>query len=111
VYWKSIDSFKDLEEVRKEFENRVDYEWGYIKSVGKLKNFKVMQLYVMKGYTANPALSGEIAVQALSGRGILKDSNGVEREIDEGEWLTGISGLQEVTSLENLKLQVYHVEA
>jgi NDP-sugar pyrophosphorylase family protein len=49
-FWASIDSMKDLEEVRKEYENRTDKPWGYEKLLGLNKKRMEKELYIMAGH-------------------------------------------------------------
>jgi len=49
-FWASIDSMKDLEEVKKEYENRTDKPWGYEKLLLLTKELMEKELYLMEGY-------------------------------------------------------------
>jgi NDP-sugar pyrophosphorylase family protein len=49
-FWASIDSIKDWEEVRKEYENRTDKPWGYEKLLLLTKELMEKELYLMEGY-------------------------------------------------------------
>jgi NDP-sugar pyrophosphorylase family protein len=49
-FWASIDSIKDWEEVRKEYENRTDKPWGYEKLLVLTKELMEKELYLMAGY-------------------------------------------------------------
>ena len=49
-FWASIDSMKDLDEVRKEYENRTDKPWGYEKLLSINKKWMEKELYIMAGY-------------------------------------------------------------
>jgi len=49
VFWASIDSLKDLEEVLKEYENKIDKPWGYEKVIIASEKYLVKELYIMKG--------------------------------------------------------------
>lgn len=64
-FWKSVDSVKDLEFVRKEFENRCDKPWGYEKIVMKGDKYTVKKIYVMKGESVSlgPEISGTVYVE------------------------------------------------
>jgi len=50
VFWRSIDSPKDLEAVREEFSNRDDKPWGYEKLLDLTGERMKKQVYVMKGF-------------------------------------------------------------
>ncbi|MEM3403886.1 MAG: sugar phosphate nucleotidyltransferase [Nitrososphaeria archaeon] len=49
TFWQSVDSQKDLENVRKEFMNRVDKPWGYEKTIAVTDKYITTQLYLMRG--------------------------------------------------------------
>ncbi|PIU15015.1 MAG: glucose-1-phosphate adenylyltransferase [Hadesarchaea archaeon CG08_land_8_20_14_0_20_51_8] len=49
-FWASIDSMKDLESVRKKYENRTDKPWGYEKLLSLTKESMEKELYIMAGY-------------------------------------------------------------
>jgi len=49
-FWASIDSMKDWEEVKKEYENRTDKPWGYEKLLLLTKELMEKELYLMAGY-------------------------------------------------------------
>ena len=49
-FWASIDSPKDLENVKKEYENRTDKPWGYEKVLALTKERLEKELYIMAGY-------------------------------------------------------------
>ena len=49
-FWASIDNIKDLEEVKKEYENRTDKPWGYEKLLSLNKKWMEKGLYIMAGY-------------------------------------------------------------
>jgi NDP-sugar pyrophosphorylase family protein len=49
-FWASIDSIKDWEEVKKEYENRTDKPWGYEKLLLLTKEMMEKELYLMAGY-------------------------------------------------------------
>lgn len=69
TFWMGIDSEKDLEQVRREYSNREDYPWGYIKSLYE-GNGRRFQEYFMKAgenVTLDPGKNS--IVRILSGRG------------------------------------------
>jgi NDP-sugar pyrophosphorylase family protein len=49
-FWASIDSMKDWEEVKKEYENRTDKPWGYEKLLTLTKELMEKELYLIAGY-------------------------------------------------------------
>lgn len=103
VFWKSIDSLKDLEEVRNEFERRRDREWGYEKSLIEFKEISVREVYVMKGYTARLESPGALSIHVTHGRGLLSDGRTIER----GSTLALKEDVVSITALENLRVHVF----
>lgn len=49
-FWRSVDGMKDLEAVRKEFENREDKPWGYEKIIVNNEKYLVKELYIKAGF-------------------------------------------------------------
>lgn len=49
-FWASIDSPKDLENVRGEYENRTDKPWGYEKILALTEERLEKELFIMSGY-------------------------------------------------------------
>jgi NDP-sugar pyrophosphorylase family protein len=50
IYWVSVDSHKDLEAVRREYENRLDKPWGHEKLLKLNRQGMEKLLYLMAGY-------------------------------------------------------------
>ncbi len=50
VFWRSIDTFKDLNFVREEYRNRTDKPWGYEKLLIKTEHYLMKKLYIMENY-------------------------------------------------------------
>jgi NDP-sugar pyrophosphorylase family protein len=50
VFWRSVDGLKDLEAVRREYENRDDKPWGYEKIIVNNEKYLVKELYLKKGF-------------------------------------------------------------
>lgn len=48
VFWQSVDSIKDLETVKKEYENKEDKPWGYEKILVYTDKYLTKELYLMK---------------------------------------------------------------
>jgi NDP-sugar pyrophosphorylase family protein len=48
VFWQSVDSIKDLETVKKEYENKEDKPWGYEKVLVYTEKYLTKELYLMK---------------------------------------------------------------
>ena len=45
-FWGSVDTLKDLEEMRKEFANREDKPWGYEKVLVRTEKYMTKELYI-----------------------------------------------------------------
>lgn len=50
TFWMSVDTSKDLEEIRKEYENRTDKPWGYEKILIKTKKYLTKELFIKEDY-------------------------------------------------------------
>lgn len=50
VLWKSLDSMKDLEEVRSIYQSRTDKPWGYELVVALTEKYLQKKLYIKEGY-------------------------------------------------------------
>ena len=50
AFWMSIDTVKDVEEIRREFQNREDKPWGYEKIVINTKKYLTKELYIKEDY-------------------------------------------------------------
>ncbi len=49
-FWMSIDTTKDLEEVRKEYNHRKDKPWGYEKILITTEKYLTKELFIREGY-------------------------------------------------------------
>jgi len=49
-FWVSIDTAKDLEEVRKEYANRTDKPWGYEKILINTDKYLTKELFIFEGF-------------------------------------------------------------
>ena len=80
LFWAAIDTVKDLEEVRKEYERRTDELWGYERSI----NRREREFFILANYRASiySKREGE-KLQVLKGRGELK-SRGIKRKFKPG---------------------------
>lgn len=52
-FWKSIDTVKDLEEVRREYANRTDKPWGYEKVLISTDKYLTKELFIFEGYSTS----------------------------------------------------------
>lgn len=50
LFWISIDTAKDLEEVQKEYKNRTDKPWGYEKILVNTDKYLTKELFLFEGY-------------------------------------------------------------
>ena len=50
AFWMSIDTVKDVKEIRREYQNREDKPWGYEKIVISTKKYLTKELYIKEGY-------------------------------------------------------------
>lgn len=50
LFWAAIDTMKDLEEVKKEYERRTDKPWGYEKVLKLTDKVLEKELFLMEGY-------------------------------------------------------------
>jgi len=73
-FWASIDSPKDLENVKKEYENRTDKPWGYEKTITLTKERLEKELFIMGGYRTSLHYHGQRdeVLNVLSGSGYIE---------------------------------------
>ncbi len=50
VYWATVDTIRDLDEVRKEYCNKTDKPWGYEKILISTDKYLTKELYIRAGY-------------------------------------------------------------
>ena len=50
LFWMSIDTSKDLEDIQKEYENRTDKPWGYEKILISTDKYLTKKLFIRGGY-------------------------------------------------------------
>ncbi len=50
AFWMSIDTAKDVQEIRREYEKREDKPWGYEKIVISTEKYLTKELYIREGY-------------------------------------------------------------
>jgi len=53
TFWMSIDTTKDLEEIKKEYANRTDKPWGYEKVLISTENFLTKEMYLKEGFSTS----------------------------------------------------------
>jgi len=50
VYWATVDTVRDLEDVRKEYKNKTDKPWGYEKVLISTDKYLTKELFIRSGY-------------------------------------------------------------
>ena len=67
--WLGIDSEKDLEQIRKEYESRTDFPWGYRKEVLRSGETLIEDYYARSESSVKIDVSGNAILRISSGRG------------------------------------------
>ena len=70
TFWMGIDSEKDLEQVRKEYSNREDFSWGYIKKLYEGNGRKFQEYFIKAGDRVSIDPGSNSIVRIISGRGM-----------------------------------------
>ncbi|HLH86157.1 MAG TPA: nucleotidyltransferase family protein [Thermoplasmataceae archaeon] len=73
--WMGIDSEKDLDMIRKEYSNRVDYSWGYRKTVFKEGDKSIVDYYIKSDEKLSLATHSNFTVRVLKGSGLIRTGN------------------------------------
>ena len=50
IYWVAVDTYKDLEAVKKEYKNKTDKPWGYEKILILTEKYSTKELYIKEGF-------------------------------------------------------------
>ena len=50
IYWIAVDTYKDLEAVKKEYKNKTDKPWGYEKVLILTEMYLTKELYIKEGF-------------------------------------------------------------
>lgn len=50
IYWIAVDTYKELEAVKKEYENKTDKPWGYEKILILTELYSTKELYIKEGF-------------------------------------------------------------
>ncbi len=85
-FWAAIDTAKDLEEVRKEYSNRMDKPWGHEKVLEITKKRMEKLLFIMAGYRTSlhyHKVRDEI-LHVLGGAGWIEFERGKRRRFRKG---------------------------
>jgi len=107
VYWRSIDSIKDLEAVRKYYSSRVDTEWGYERILTSKKHFDVRELYIRKGEKIGPYKGFSETIHVLRGEGILAIDGKRKLLISDVTIEVDSNSERTIEATKNLLLQLY----
>ncbi len=101
AFWHSVDSLKDLERVRKEYEYREDRPWGYEKRL-----HDGVELLIKKGYgEAMLHLPHPAEVRAI--RGKCEIESNILIELDEGKHAFLDKGEYRIRALSSIALLFY----
>lgn len=74
TFWMGIDSEKDLEQVRKEYSNRSDFSWGYVKYLYEENGKSFREYFVKAGEEVNIDPGKNSIVRIGSGSGVYVNS-------------------------------------
>jgi NDP-sugar pyrophosphorylase family protein len=85
-FWASIDTVKDLEKTRKEFENRIEKPWGFEKVLNLTGDGVTKNLYILGGYRTSLHYHErrEETLHVLSGSGHIEFENQASEKFREG---------------------------
>ncbi|MFQ6129254.1 MAG: sugar phosphate nucleotidyltransferase [Candidatus Hadarchaeaceae archaeon] len=85
-FWAAIDTMKDLEEVRKEYSNRMDKPWGYEKLLELTKKRMEKLLFLLAGYRTSIHYHKvrDEALHILGGAGWIEFEGGRRRRFKKG---------------------------
>ncbi len=85
-FWAAIDTMKDLEEVKKEYSNRMDKPWGHEKLLELTDKRMEKLLYIMAGYRTSLHYHEvrDETLHVLSGAGWVEFERGKRRRFGKG---------------------------
>lgn len=101
--WIGVDSEKDLDQIRKEYANREDRKWGYVKTIYTQDGKSISQYFIKSGQTAPIQVRRKSVLRVLKGTGILEDSEGSKFDGDAVMSLEKDCGLH---ALENVSAEL-----
>lgn len=110
VFWQSIDSIKDLENVRKEYENKEDKPWGYEKVVINTEKYMTKKLYIKKGYQTSMHYhpNKDETMHLISGSGYILSEDGGKNMMKKDEVIRiKPKTLHSIVATNNLVLMEY----
>lgn len=90
VLWRSLDSIKDLEEVRNIYQNRIDKPWGYELIVALTDKYLQKKLYIKEGYRTSMHYHQQKmeTIYVVKGRVRIEFPDSNPAELNEGQRLT-----------------------
>lgn len=98
VFWRSIDTVKDLEEIRKEFAYREDKPWGYEKLIESTLSYVYKKVLIKEGYRIPlHRHKASETMYVVSGK-IKVDVDGRELQLEQGEKYTVKADTQHAVS-------------
>jgi len=74
LFWMAIDTSKELEEIRKEYNNRIDKPWGYEKVLIYTEQYMTKELFLREGFHTSFHLHEEKdeTMYILNGKGYIQ---------------------------------------
>lgn len=74
IYWIAVDTYKELEAVKKEYENKTDKPWGYEKILILTELYSTKELYIKEGFrtSLHYHIEKDETMYILSGSGYIE---------------------------------------
>ena len=74
IYWIAVDTYKELEAVKKEYENKTDKPWGYEKILILTEMYSAKELYIKEGFrtSLHYHIEKDETMYILSGSGYIE---------------------------------------
>ena len=74
IYWIAVDTYKELEAVKKEYENKTDKPWGYEKILILTEMYSTKELYIKEGFrtSLHYHIEKDETMYILSGSGYIE---------------------------------------
>ncbi len=109
VYWLSIDNLKDLEAAKSEYNNKIDTDFGYIKTLASTESYALNEVYVKADYPAyEKQASCNEAIKVLSGKGVLIRNGTSKERLSKGTVASISKGeAYQILAEENLLFNIY----
>ncbi|MDI6655801.1 MAG: sugar phosphate nucleotidyltransferase, partial [Candidatus Hydrothermarchaeota archaeon] len=108
-FWRSIDGIKDLEAVRREYENKQDKPWGYEKTMVNNEKYLVKELYLKKGFKTSLHYhpNKDESLHVLEGEGYI-DFENKRISANAGSVIRiGPKKIHSIVAVENLRIYEY----